>query len=155
MNGVSRLDVVENVALISFKKIPHNLAFLADIFGRFSGQGVVIDMISQTSPLGGNVSISFSCLDKDMVKVFEISKELGAKYPQVRPMVSSGNCKLMLSGEEMRAAHGVFANVLACLAGADVDLLQVTTSETEISLLLPAANLEDAKTALEQEFWLV
>lgn len=152
MKGISRIEICENVALVSFKKIPHNLVFLADIFGRFSRAGIVIDMISQTSPLGGNVSISFTCLDRDMVKVFEIARDLNAKYPQVHPMVSSGNCKLTLSGEEMRSAHGVFAGVLACLADAPVDLLQVTTSETEISLLLPAADLEDAKRSIEREF---
>lgn len=152
MNGISSLETSENVALISFKKIPDDLAFLSGIFERFSSEGIVIDMISQTSPISGNVSISFSCLEKDMVKILKITNELSSRQPQIKPMVSSGNCKLRLSGEEMREASGVFAKVLSCLSKTSAELLQITTSETEISLLVPSAHLEDTVNALTGEF---
>lgn len=150
MNGITSIDTTENVALISFKKIPRDLAFLADIFERFASEGVVIDMISQTSPIGGHVSISFTCPEKDMVKVIKLTNG----FNDVKPMVSTGNCKLSLSGEEMREAHGVFARVIRCLSKTSAELLQVTTSEVEISLLIPFAHLDDAVGALSAEFGL-
>lgn len=152
MNGVSKLFTLEEVAFISFKKIPYDLALLTEIFKCVSDAGIGVDMISQTSPLSGNVSVSFTFLESDMVKILKTTKEIGEKHPLIKPIVSSGNCKLTLSGEEMRTTPGVFTKALSALSSVNAELLQVTTSETEVSLLIPTAHLEDAKSALEKEF---
>jgi len=152
MYGVSRLDVYEEVALVTFRKIPSNLPLISDIFSRFAKEKIVIDMISQTAPAGEFVSISFTCMDSDMVKVLEISNELSQKYPQLKPMVSSGNCKIQLSGEEMRIASGVFSRALSALSATGAELQQITTSEVDISLLVPATRLDEAVRALNTSF---
>ncbi len=152
MYGVSHMDVYEDIALISFRKIPASAELLADIFGRFADEDINIDMISQTSPVGDVVSLSFTCLQADMVKVLGISNQLRGKYPQMQPLVSNGNCKITLSGEEMRTASGVFARAVTALATTVVDVQQVTTSETEISLLVTAAHLQNAVAALKKCF---
>lgn len=148
MYGVSRMDVFEDIALINFRKIPANTDILSDIFGRFAAQGINIDMISQASPVGESVSISFTCLQSDMVKVLGISNELRSKYPQMRPMVSSGNFKITLNGEEMRTEPGVFARAIAALAPTPVEIQQITTSETQISLLVSATHVEETVKTL-------
>lgn len=152
MHGVSQMTVSENIALVSLKKIPHDLGLFAEVFGRFAGKGVNLDMISQTSPLGGNVSISFTCPDGDMVALLSVTKGLQKISPQLRPLVSSGNAKIQLSGEEMRTCGGVFARAARCLASARVELLQVSTSETDICLLVPAPCLDAAVSALRSAF---
>lgn len=152
MHGVIRMDTSEEIALISFKKIPSSLSLLSDIFGEFADRGINIDMISQTAPTSGHVSISFSCLDSDMVGVLQISKLLQEKYPEIQPLVSSGNCKVQLFGEEMRITPGVFAKVMSTLRNTQVELQQITTSEVDISLLLGAVHLEEAAKALKAAF---
>jgi len=152
MYGVTHMDVCEEIALITFRKIPCHLPLISDIFARFATHDIVIDMISQTSPAGEFVSISFTCMESDMVKVLEISKELSQKYPQLKPMVSSGNCKIQLFGEEMRTASGVFARALSALAGTAVEVQQVSTSEVDISLLVTAVHLSEATQALRKSF---
>jgi len=102
MYGVSSILTLEGVALISFMKLPHDLGLLNDIFGGVSKEGVSIDMVSQTSPLSGNISVSFSFQEDDMVKVLTVVNMLKEKHPDMKPVVSSGNTKLTLSGEEMR-----------------------------------------------------
>jgi len=152
MYGVSRLDICEEIALITFRKIPSNLPLISDIFSRFAQEEIVIDMISQTAPAGEFVSISFTCMDQDMVKVLEISNRLSQKYPQLKPIVSSGNCKIRLFGEEMRIASGVFSRALRALSSTGVELQQITTSEVDISLLVPSVRLEEAVDALKSSF---
>jgi len=152
MYGVSHLDVSESVALVTFRKIPCQLPLISDIFSRFSKNNILIDMISQTAPAGEFVSISFTCMEDDLVKVLEISNELNHKYPQIKPMVSSGNCKIQLFGEEMRAASGVFSRALAALTSIPMELQQVTTSEVDISLLVTAPHKEAAVQALKASF---
>lgn len=152
MHGVTRLDVVEDVALVSFKNLPVGLGALTDIFCCFADNGIIIDMISQTAPSGQHVSVSFTCFDSDMVQVFEIAKNLRTKYHGIKPMVSSGNCKIRLYGEEMRSASGVFAKALQCLSVAHIELQQITTSETDISLLVTAAHLPESVRLLTGAF---
>jgi len=152
MYGVSSILTLENVALISFMKLPHDLGLLNDIFAGVSKEGVSIDMVSQTSPLSGNISVSFSFPEDDMVKVLTVVNTLKEKHPDMKPVVSSGNTKLTLSGEEMRVTPGVFARSISSLAKISAELLAVTTSETEVSLLIPSAHADDAKEALEKGF---
>ena len=73
-------------------------------------------------------------------------------YPSIKPMVSSGNCKISLFGEEMREQYGVAAAAIAAVAKADTEILVITTSEIDISFLFTEANYHDALIALEEEF---
>ncbi len=152
MNGVSKILTLEGVAFISFKKIPCELKLMAELFKSVSDSGVCIDMVSQTSPLSGSVSVSFTFMESDMVKILRVTKELGQRLPEIKPIVASGNCKITLSGEEMRTTPGVYARALAALSRAGAELIQVTTSETEVSLLAPAHDLDAALAALKEEF---
>lgn len=152
MYGVSRIDSFDKVALISFQKIPSQTALLADIFGQFGESGINLDMISQTSPISDRVSISFTCFDSEMVQVLSITNKLKETYPDLRPLVSSGNCKLYLFGEDMRHTPGVFARAMRCLSGTTVEPQLITTSEVDISMLVAASQLDEALAALKAEF---
>lgn len=152
MYGVTKIDVIEEVALISFNKIPVDIPLLAEIFTSYGRENILVDMISQTAPVGNEISIAFTCMDADMVKILQLSRELRVKYPQIRPMVTSGNCKIQLYGQEMRSTPGVFAKLLECLSGLSVELKQVTTSEVDISLLVSEAHLAEAFAAVKKAF---
>ena len=109
MYGVSKLDICEDVAVVTLNKMPLNLSVAADFFTGLGQADIIIDMVSQTSPVGERVSIAFTCLDADLRGVLDAAKKLREAYPDVSSLVSSGNVKLQLFGEEMRTASGVFA----------------------------------------------
>ena len=69
--------------------------------------------------------------------------------------MSSGNCKLQLYGEEMRSMHGVAAKVIDVIASAGEEIYLVTTSEVDISVLLPRDRVQEAVSALEKAFGVV
>ena len=50
MNGVSKISVCDEIALVSFQRIPSDIATLASIFTRLANAKVNLDMISQTAP---------------------------------------------------------------------------------------------------------
>jgi len=154
MYGVSRLDVCEDVAAVTFSRIPPDIGLISEIFLSFGEAGINIDMVTQTSPVGDAVDIAFTCLDKDLRAVLDISRGLREKYPRIKSLVSSGNCKIQLYGEEMREMCGVFARVLSVLARIGVEPQLIATSEVDISLLLTAVNAEPARRALQEEFLL-
>ena len=155
MYGVSKLDICEDVAVVTLNKMPLDLGVAADFFTGLGRAGIVIDMVSQTSPVGDRVSLAFTCLDADLRGVLDAVKKLREAHPGISSLVSSGNVKVQLFGEEMRTASGVFARALSALADIKVEPQLITTSEVDISLLIPAPRLVCAKSALEDAFGLL
>lgn len=152
MNGVSKLSVCDDIALVTFNRIGADMKFISAVFTDFAAEGVVVDMISQSSPTGDTVSVSFTISSGDLVKVLALANKYRAEYPDIQPLVSSGNSKLQLFGEEMRLMKGVAARAIGALSGADAHVLMITTSEVDISLLMTDYNLEPTIAVLESIF---
>ncbi len=151
MHGITNMQLIEDVALITFAKIKGDSTAMAHIFGAVADEGINIDMISQTAPQGEFVSISFTVDTKDTVKVLALANSL--KEPDGKaPMVSTGNCKIRLYGEDMPHTHGVFAKVIAEIAKTGSELSMITTSEVDISLLIPSSQVQDVVSVLEKAF---
>jgi Aspartokinases len=152
MYGVTRLDVFENITLASFPQIPLDVDISSQIFTDFAEAGIIIDMISQSAPTKNQTAVSFTCEDADMVKVLECVEKMNKKNPIVTPMVSSGNCKIKLFGPDMPKFAGIYARAMRGLAGTGVELMLVSTSEVDISLLVRQSHLADAQAALQKAF---
>jgi aspartokinase len=67
-NTVTDITVTYNVALVTVDKMPGSLKIVSDIFNAIAKQNINIDMITQTPPYKGNISLSFSVLESDLVK---------------------------------------------------------------------------------------
>lgn len=48
MKVISKISLTENVAIVSFEKVPARIGFLSDLFDRVARAGINVDMISQT-----------------------------------------------------------------------------------------------------------
>ena len=147
MNGVTQISVTEDVSLITFIKVPNDLKIISGIFDAVSEAGINIDMVSQTAPQGQHVNFSFTVGNDDTIKVLSLANSL-----KIKPMVSTGNCKVQLYGEEMPQMHGVFAKVISSVSTTDAELLLITTSEVDISLLVSSALVHEVVDALERDF---
>lgn len=154
MYGVDKITVTEDVALITFAKIPADLGLISSIFLKFGESDINIDMISQMAPKGDTTGISFTVDSKNLVKVLELVNEFRETSPSIKPLIVGGNVKIQLYGESMPKMTGVAARALAALAKSGSDLVLTTTSEVDISLLVTQAHCEDALAALREEFHL-
>ncbi len=152
MNGVSKLTVTEDVALVTFNRLPADHKLIAEILGEFAAVKMNIDMISQTTSQGGDISFSFTVAGDDMVKSLELLKRMSASGTAVRPFVSSGNTKIQLYGEEMRDMYGVAARAIDVVARTGAQVVIITTSEVDISLLCAGAHVDECIGELEKEF---
>ena len=142
MNGVSRINITENVMMISYANT--DSTFLAHSLNSLSEAGVVIDMVSQTPPLGKTLSFSFSA----PFSFFENAlKALGGDEKTITPMISGGYSKIYLYGEEMVNTPGVAAKAISALLGAGIEIYMITTSDLDISLLV---RNEDVDTAVQK-----
>jgi hypothetical protein len=92
------------------------MKFISKVFTNIAGSGVNVDMISQTAPIGDKTNISFTVSDNDLGKVLAIFSELRSDYPSIKSDISSNNCKISLSGEQMMYMPGVAAKVFDIIA---------------------------------------
>ncbi|MEF9853994.1 MAG: aspartate kinase [Hydrogenoanaerobacterium sp.] len=152
MKGVTKISVCDDISLITFNGIGSDLKFISDVFTTLAAAGINMDMISQTAPTGDKISVSFTVCGHDLIKVLSLIKNYTEKYPKFKPLVTGSNSKIQLFGEEMRHTEGVAAKVFSAVAGAGAQVLMITTSEVDISLLLTSYNLDETLDALQKTF---
>ena len=152
MSIIESISVVEDVTLISLYDSPADIKIISKIFDIISQYCIDVDMISQTPPSGSHYSLSFTVSGDDFGKVLEIVAALRDLNSEIKIGVSSGNCKISLFGESMRGKPGVAARVFAAASSVNADIRMITTSETDMSLLLVKADLENTVKAIKDAF---
>ena len=58
--NIAHVTYCENVALVTLRNVPSEGTLIADIFTAISDGGISVDMISQTAPQGGAISLAFT-----------------------------------------------------------------------------------------------
>lgn len=150
MEGITTITATEEVALVTLRNSPADIRFISHVFGEIAKRDVNVDMISQTTPVGNQISLSFTVSDEQIGAILEICGLLHTETPQIKTDISSGNCKISLSGEAMRSTPGMAAGVFDTLAEIGIDIRMITTSEVDISILIPQTEYADVKNRLEQ-----
>ena len=152
MKLVDNIFVTEDVTLFSLCDAPADIEHMAEVFKMIADAGIDVDMISQFPSSGSGSGFSFTVNDKDFGPVLSIASELRTRSPKTKISVSSGNCKITVSGEEMRGTPGVSARIFKAAASVNADVRMITTSEIEISLLVVKSDVDNVIEAIKKEF---
>ena len=150
MYGVSKITIQPSLMMISVQDAAFKPDRLARYLQIFADSGVVVDMISQSAPHGTSMDFSFTASSDDLPRVMQALK--AAKVDGNTPLISVGYSKLNLFGEEMVACCGVAARALSALAAAGIEVLLITTSDLDISLLVRTENEDAAYDALKTAY---
>ncbi|MBP3697626.1 MAG: hypothetical protein J6J45_08800 [Clostridia bacterium] len=152
MKLVENIFITEDVTLFSLCDAPADIDHIAEVFKMIADAGIDVDMISQFPLSGASSGFSFTVSDNDFIPVLAIASKLREINPKTKISVSSGNCKLTVSGEAMRGTPGVSAKVFKAAASADADVRMITTSEIEIAMLVVKSDVDNVIAAIEKEF---
>lgn len=152
MSVVTKVDLTENVAIVSFENAPAHIGFLAKLFDRVAKAGVNVDMISQTAPKGESNTISFTVSCDKLTEVLQVVNSLKAEEKDIVPLVSTGNVKLCLYGGKMPEVVGVASDAFLKLKEKNIDILLITTSDFDISIVVTAANADLAYDTLKKAY---
>ena len=107
-------------------------------------------MISKATPTREYASLSFTTSDDQLAQVLAMTNEIRSKYPTLKPIVSSSNVKLSLFGEDFPKYPGIAAQVFHALSQKGIELLLITTSDVDISLLVSNADFQTAEAVLKE-----
>jgi len=149
MSLVQSISVVEDVTLVSLNDSPADMNTITKIFDMISSYGIDVDMISQTPPHSNKPHLSFTVSGEDLGKILEISSKIRDVNSDIKLAVSNGNCKISVFSEDMRGCPGVAAKIFSAVANAGIDIIMITTSEVDISLLVPQSDFDKAVSAIK------
>ena len=144
------ITVCDDVTLIILQNIPANMDFVTEVFEKIAAMETDVDMISLTPPHSSMTSLSFTVSDDDLVRILGYTSKLNEG--SIKPIVSSGNCKISISDPEMENCPGVAAKVFKMAAQAGADIRLITTSESQISLLVPKSDCDATFEAIKNGF---
>lgn len=151
-NCVTKISITENVSLVNFEKAPAGISFLSTLFSAVTENGINIDMISQSTIMGDYVSLAFTVGSEDLGKIMTLANRIREKHPTVKPIIKGGNAKLWLYGADMADYVGVASQAFSALKEKGIDVIMITTSEADISLLVDDEFAEEALAALKASF---
>ncbi|MBN1834578.1 MAG: 4-hydroxy-tetrahydrodipicolinate reductase [Spirochaetales bacterium] len=134
-SAVTRLYTTTEEALVSLYGVPWDPVRIAEVFRRIGEAGVWVDMISQTAPVEGSVSLSFTLYRTELQRVGSLLESLRADMPALRAQVREDIAKIAVEGPGMETQSGVAARVFGVLAAEEIQILSVSTSETKITLI--------------------
>ncbi len=152
MGIISQVNFTENVAIVSFEKAHAHIKFMSVMFDRVAKKGINVDMISQNAPKGEYSSVSFTVSDENVTDILAIIADLKKEHKSLVPLVSSGNVKISLYGEEMPNNFGVAADVFLKLNEKKIDTMLITTSDVDISIVVSSANADMAYNTLRNAY---
>lgn len=153
MYGVSKISIAPSLMMISIQDAEFKGGSLAHYLQIFADNGIVVDMISQSAPHGSSIDFSFTASGEDLPRVMKaISAANIDKEAKVSPLISVGYSKLNLFGEDMVTSCGVAARALSALEAVGIEVLLITTSDLDISLLVRAENEDTAQETLQKAF---
>ena len=141
------IAVSDDITLITLHNIPADIDFVSEVFENIAEMGVDVDMISLSPVQSSKTSLSFTVNDDDLMKILGYTSKLNDGT--IKPIVSSGNCKISINDPGMENCPGVAAKVFKSAAKVGTDIRLITTSETQISLLVTKSDFDSAYAAIQ------
>lgn len=149
MHSDYKISIAENVTLVTLNNMVADSREIASVFSAIAKDDINVDMISQTAPMGGNISLSFTFSDNDLSKVLSIIGKFKEPHRQIKTEVSSDNAKISIFNSRMLNESGVAGSVFSAVANCEAQIKLITTSEVDISILVDKFALESVLEQLE------
>lgn len=133
---ITQVECNDEIIQVKLLNVEKNSLFVGDIFKQVSKMNVNIDMISQIM-LEDEMRIDFTCDQKDQEQLNKALEAVKEKHPRIMIYQNRNVAKVKVHGRKMKDEVGVAANIFGILGKHQIPLLQVTTSETSISYVIP------------------
>ncbi len=153
--GVSVISRDDGVAIVYIKNPPAKMGIAYYVFNALAEAGIDVDIILQTSTSHTRGDIIFTVHQIDVERTKEVFAREFADSPDTEIEIDTDAVKLMVSGVGMQGKPGVAAKVFRCLWDAGVQIINISTSEIKISMLIRTADAERATDALYENFDIV
>ncbi len=125
-------------------------ALVNNIFIQLKDAEIIIDIISQPTPVNGLYTLSISVPKNLADKAYRIIKDLASSEETVE--LIDDIAKLTVEGSGMAHHAGATGQVIGILSELSIPILLITTSETKITCCIPKLHASKALSALKACF---
>ena len=147
------ISLVDEQARITMRGVPDKPGIAADMFETIGRAGIFVDMIVQGyDGEDGSTSVSFTVNEKDLQRSLEVARQIEQRHG-MRGVQGSGEiAKVTVSGIGLRSHTHVATLLFESLAGRNVNVEMIGTSELQVNAVIDAKQADVAKTGLEEVF---
>ena len=147
VNGVAHSMDEAQITLYNVTDVP---GVIANIMQPLAEADIIIDTIVQSASVDGKTSITFSLPEADLKRGQAALNNAGFNDL----IVDSDVAKVSAVGMGMRSQTGVAATFFDALAGANINIKAVSTSDIKISVLINRKQAQQAVQALHSAYHL-
>ncbi|MBW2028388.1 MAG: aspartate kinase [Deltaproteobacteria bacterium] len=152
---VSGVTYNKDEARVTITKVPDMPGIAAKIFHPIFRSGIVVDMIVQnTSSEDGRTDLTFTVPKTEFHKTMELVKDVARDIGAERVMGDENIAKVSIVGVGMRTHAGVAQRMFQTLAGENINIMMISTSEIKISCVIEEKYTELAVRELHKAFGL-
>ena len=156
VNTIGGIAYDVGVARVTVADVPSGTATLAAIFGPLAEAEVSVDVIVVESAGGkaGRSDVSFTVAEKELGAVETVVRRAAEALGAAEVSLAGGFAKVSAIGTGMLNRPGYAARMFRALAQGKIDVQMVTTSEIQVTCVIPKDRVEDAVRRLHRAFGL-
>ncbi len=139
-------------AKLTVKGVPDVPGVAYKVIGPVSEQGIEVDVIVQNAAADGSNDITFTVKRNEAERAQEILEQVMPSVPAQSVELDTKIAKVSLVGVGMRSHAGIASRMFKALAGENINIQIITTSEIKISVVIEEKYLELAVRALHGAF---
>ena len=161
--GVENMEIYKPVAGVAadssqvrilLSNLPDIPGTAAKLFGALAKNNISVDMIIQSLANNGTNSIAFTVDEDDLDEAIATLKAEKDTVQAAEILIDKDIAKVSIVGAGMVDRPGIAADMFRALAGKDINIKMISTSEIKISCLVDKKNANEAIKALCKEFGL-
>ncbi|GAC1344104.1 MAG: aspartate kinase [Candidatus Dormibacteria bacterium] len=140
------------IAKFTLLRVPDRPGIAAAVFGPLAAGDITVDIIVQNVSHDGSTDLSFTVPEAHLAHTRRllqgVSTEIGAGGLDVAEDVA----KVSVVGTGLLTSSSVYARMFQTLAGADINIQMISTSEIHITCIIDRARVHDAVNVLHAAF---
>ena len=149
IKGVAKDD---NVAVISILGVPDVPGTSFKVFSLLAHCNVNVDIILQSNCANGNKDLIFTVPLTDAESAVSVLKEHAGRFGGGEITVDKSFAKVSVVGAGMQSHPGVASTMFEALAGQNINIHMISTSEIKISVIIDKAEADRAVAAIHDAF---
>lgn len=140
------------ISKLTISKVKDNPGVAAKIFARLAEAGVNVDMIVQGASKEGLADISFTVNKEDAAIAHDVATGMMQELSAQTVDRDDHKAKVSIIGTGMITNPGVAAKMFNALAEKGINIEMISTSDINISTVIPESEVEKAVVTLHNVF---
>lgn len=149
VRGVAFEDEVTKVTVLG---LPNSYRSLSTIFTTLAHHKINVDIIIQSTTEDNITNLAFSIKSEDLQETYEALENNKSVLNYQSIQFESGMAKVSIVGSGMISNPGVAAEMFEALAGDQIPIKMVSTSEIKVSAVVPSEDMLRSAEVLHRTF---